>query len=141
MYGPVIGLIYSWRAGEHLGKPAIRARLAAYSVLYPPPGPAGWSLALVDEILSTLRYSGAPGDGPPPRKGGKKVWTPASEWIWSAEPTHDALVDKATWDAAQRIGRRHLPGMRPRPRNAHHPARPPVRSSVPAGTAPSATGA
>ena len=41
------------------------------------------------------------------RKGGKKVWTPPSEWIWSAKPTHDALVDKATWDAAQRIGRRH----------------------------------
>ena len=32
---------------------------------------------------------------------------PASEWIWSAEPTHPALVDKATWDAAQRMGRRH----------------------------------
>jgi len=32
---------------------------------------------------------------------------PASEWIWSAEPTHAALVDMATWDAAQRMGRRH----------------------------------
>ena len=41
------------------------------------------------------------------RKAGKKVWMPASEWIWSAEPTHTALVDMATWDAAQRIGRRH----------------------------------
>ena len=36
-----------------------------------------------------------------------KRWMPASEWIWSAQPTHAALVDKATWDAAQRIGRRH----------------------------------
>ena len=41
------------------------------------------------------------------RKAGKKVWMPASEWIWSAKPTHPALVDMATWDAAQRIGRRH----------------------------------
>jgi hypothetical protein len=22
------------------------------------------------------------------RKAGKKIWMPASEWIWSAEPTH-----------------------------------------------------
>jgi len=32
---------------------------------------------------------------------------PASEWIWSAETTHPALVDMATWDTAQRTGRRH----------------------------------
>ena len=41
------------------------------------------------------------------RKGGKKIWTPPQEWIWTPEPTHPALVDKATWDTAQRMGRRH----------------------------------
>jgi len=40
-------------------------------------------------------------------KAGKKMWLPASEWIWSAQPTHAALVDMGTWDAAQRMGRRH----------------------------------
>ena len=40
-------------------------------------------------------------------KAGKRMWMPASEWIWSAQPTHAALVDMATWDAAQRMGRRH----------------------------------
>ena len=107
VYGPVIGQIYAWRAGKHLGKPTIRARLAADPGLYPPPGPAGWSLALVDEILSNPKYTGYQVMGRQRRKGGKKVWMPASEWIWSAEPTHTALVDKATWDAAQRMGRRH----------------------------------
>ena len=29
---------------------------------------------------------------------------PPDQWIWSAQPTHPALVDKATWDAAQQIG-------------------------------------
>ena len=45
---------------------------------------------------------------------------PPSEWIWSPEPTHPALVDKATWDAAQRAGAEHgnvrdteLPSTRP----------------------------
>jgi hypothetical protein len=41
------------------------------------------------------------------RKAGKKVWMPASEWIWSAEPSHTPPVDMATWDAAQRTSRRH----------------------------------
>ena len=34
------------------------ARLAADPISYPPPGPAGWSLALVDEILSNPKYTG-----------------------------------------------------------------------------------
>jgi site-specific DNA recombinase len=40
-YGPIIGQIYRWRVDEHLGKPTIRARLAADPHRYPPPGPAG----------------------------------------------------------------------------------------------------
>ena len=107
VYGPVITQIYSWRVSEHLGKPTIRARLAADPITYPPPGPAGWSLALVDEILSNPKYTGHQVMGRRRRKAGKKVWMPASEWIWSAEPTHPALVNMAAWDAAQRIGRRH----------------------------------
>ena len=107
VYGPVIALIYRWRVTERLGKPTIRARLAADPHLFPPPGPAGWSLALVDEILSNPKYTGHQVMGRRRRKGHTKVWMPASEWIWSAEPTHAALVDMATWDEAQRIGRRH----------------------------------
>ena len=108
VYGPVIGQIYRWRVSEHLGKPTIRARLAADPHTYPPPGPtAGWSLALVDEILSNPKYTGHQVMGRRRRKGGKKIWTPPEEWIWTPEPTHPALVDKATWDKAQRMGRRH----------------------------------
>ena len=43
-----------------------------------------------------------------------------SEWIWSAEPTHTPLADIATWDAAQRIGRRHG--------NVRDPEIPPART-------------
>jgi hypothetical protein len=32
------------------------------------------------------------------------VDVPPDQWIWSAQPTHPALVGKATWDAAQTIG-------------------------------------
>jgi site-specific DNA recombinase len=95
--------IYQWRVVERLGKPTIRARLAAY----PPPPSGAWSLAIVDEILSNPKYTGHQVMGRRRRKGGKKLWTPASEWIWTPEPTHEPLVDMATWDAAQKMGRRH----------------------------------
>jgi len=54
---------------------------------------------------------------------------PPDQWIWSAQPTHKALVDKATWDAQpQRAGADHgnvrdpempttRPGRRYRPRS------------------------
>ncbi len=49
-------------------------------------------------------------------KGGKRVWTPASEWIWTPEPTHEAIVPKEIWDAAQTMGMRH--GNTPDPETA-----------------------
>ncbi len=131
VYGPVIGQIYRWRVSEHLGKPTIRARLAADPHAYPPPGPtAGWSLALVDEILSNPKYTGHQVMGRRRRKGGKKIWTPPQEWIWTPEPTHPALVDKATWDAAQQMGRRH--GNVRDPEMPTQPDRPPSQAPVPA---------
>jgi len=139
VYGPVIGQIYRWRVSEHLGKPTIRARLAVDPHAYPPPSPtAGWSLALVDEILSNPKYTGHQVMGRRRRKGGKKIWTPPQEWIWTPEPTHPALVDKATWDTAQRMGRRH--GNVPTPKCL--PSAPgAITNSGPGCTAPSATAA
>ena len=29
---------------------------------------------------------------------------PADQWIWTPEPTHPAIIDRATWDPAQQIG-------------------------------------
>ncbi len=107
VYAPVIRQIYKWRVDDHLGKPTIRARLAADPHTYPPPRSGAWSLAIVDEILSNPKYTGHQVMGRRKRKGGKKLWTPASEWIWTPEPTHPALILKETWDAAQKMGMRH----------------------------------
>ena len=30
-----------------------------------------------------------------------------TEWLWSPEPVHPAIVDRATWDAAQQVGAEH----------------------------------
>ena len=60
---------------------------------------------------------------------------PPAQWIWSPEPAHPALIDRATWDAAQAIG--------PEPANSRdgegpaptrHP--PPTRSGPGSGARP-----
>src|SRR5579859_3805839 len=107
VYGPIVTTIYRWRVSDKLGKPTIRARLAADPLTYPPPAIGAWSLAMVDEILANPKYTGHQVMGRRRTKGNKKIWTPPSEWIWTPEPTHEPLVDKTTWDAAQAIGRRH----------------------------------
>jgi hypothetical protein len=106
-FAPVVALIYRWRVGEHLGKPTIRKRLADNPHLYPVPPSGAWSTGLVDEILSNPKYTGHQVMGRRRHKGGKRVWTPASEWIWTPEPTHEAIVPKEVWDEAQAMGMRH----------------------------------
>jgi site-specific DNA recombinase len=106
-FAPVVALIYRWRVVEHLGKPTIRKRLAEAPHLYPVPPSGAWSIGLVDEILSNPKYTGHQVMGRRRHKGGKRVWTPASEWIWTPEPTHQAIVPKEVWDAAQKMGMRH----------------------------------
>ena len=107
IFAPVVAQIYRWRVADRLGKPTIWRRLAENPHRYPVPPSGAWSLALVDEILSNPKYTGHQVMGRRKTKGGTRQWTPASEWIWTPEPTHSALVARETWDAAQQMGRRH----------------------------------
>ena len=135
VFAPVVAQIYRWRVIDRLGKPTIWRRLAENPHRYPVPLSGAWSLALVDEILSNPKYTGHQVMGRRKTKGGTRQWTPASEWIWTPEPTHTALVDRETWDAAQQMGRRHgstrdpgTPTTRPRRR---YPLRPAVLLHLP----------
>jgi hypothetical protein len=88
--------------------------------------------------LSNPKYTGHQVMGRRRVKAGKRMWMPASEWIWSAQPTHAALVDMAALDAAQRMGRRHGNVRDPK---CLPPAPAAGTSSAPGCTAPSATAA
>ena len=107
VFAPVVTQIYQWRVVDHLGKPTIRRRLAEAPHRYPTPPSGAWSLALIDEILSNPKYTGHQVMGRRKTKGSTRQWTPATEWIWTPEPTHTALMNRETWDAAQQMGRRH----------------------------------
>jgi hypothetical protein len=104
--GPIITTIYQWRVRDRLGVPTIRTRLNADPAAYPPPDEArGWTHAGIYKILANPKYTGYQVLGRTHILGpGKKVPVAPDKWIWSAQPTHPALVDKQMWDMAQRIG-------------------------------------
>jgi site-specific DNA recombinase len=102
--GPVVTQIYAWRTIEKLGVPTITARLNADPETYPPPaGTAGWQDSTVFAILRNPKYTGYMVLGRTRKTGGRTRAVPPAEWLWSPEPTHPALVDMQTWDAAQAV--------------------------------------
>jgi DNA invertase Pin-like site-specific DNA recombinase len=130
VFAPVVAQIYQWRVADRLGKPTIWRRLAEAPHRYPVPPSGAWSLALVDEILSNPKYTGHQVMGRRKTKGGTRQWTPATEWIWTPEPTHAALVNREMWDAAQQMGRRHGKARDPETPTTRPGRRYPLRSRL-----------
>ena len=101
---PIIAAIYAMRVEEKLGVPTIQARLSADPVTYPAADPdTGWTLGGIYSILANPKYTGYQVFGR--RRKGKP--TPPDKWYWSEKPTHRAIIDRETWEAAQRIGAEH----------------------------------
>ena len=112
----VIAQVFTWRVVHKLGIPAITARLNADPARYPAPGGNGWTAQTVWAILGNPKYTGHMVYGRTRTRGGRRDRVPASEWLWSPGPVHPAIIDRATWDAAQQAAgealhqpRRHRP--------------------------------
>jgi site-specific DNA recombinase len=105
---PVVVQIFTWRVIDKLGAPAIAARLTADPGRYPPPGPVpGWTAEAVHVILRNPKYTGHMVFGRRRTRNGRRIQAPPRDWLWSPEPVHPALIDRATWDEAQTIGEKH----------------------------------
>lgn len=103
--GPIITLIYHWRAEQRLSVSTIAARLNAGPGRYPAPGhQPGWTEQAIAAMLANPKYTGYMVLGRTRKIGGTTRPMPPDQWLWSPEPTHTALVDKHMWDAAQRTG-------------------------------------
>ena len=101
---PIVAQIYGWRVDDKLGIKTITAWLNTDPATYPPPGPAaGWSIGGVAAMLRNPKYTGFQVIGR--RRRGKPV--PVDQWHWSPAPSHPAIVDRVTWDAAQAAGAEH----------------------------------
>ncbi len=105
---PVIAQMYAWRTVDKLGCPAIAARLNADPASYPPPNPAtGWTAQNVWVMLANPKYTGYMVYGRHRNRNGRRSPVPLDQWLWSPAPVHPAIVDRATWEAAQDIGAGH----------------------------------
>jgi hypothetical protein len=106
--GPVVAAIYTWRVDEHLGVPAITARLNADHGRYPPPDGLHWAESSAGRILRNPKYTGYMVFGRR-RKTSRRQYRPVppEEWTWSEQPAHPAIVTRAMFDEAQVIGEAH----------------------------------
>jgi site-specific DNA recombinase len=102
--GPVVVAIFTWRTVNRLAVPTITARLNADPAAYPSPDGTGWTQTTVTGLLRNPKYTGYMVFGRKRTVNGKKRPVPPAEWLWSPQPSHPALIDRATWDAAQAIG-------------------------------------
>jgi site-specific DNA recombinase len=104
---PVVAQIFTWRTVDKLGMPTIAARLNADPARYPAPGTRGWTTQGVSTLLRNPKYTGHMVYGRIRKRNGRRAPVPADQWLWSPEPVHPEIVDRATWDAAQHIGAGH----------------------------------
>src|ERR1700761_406085 len=101
---PVVEQIFTWRLAGKLGVPTIANRLNADPARYPVPGSAGgWTPQAIDAMLGNPKYTGHMVYGR--RRNQRKV--PPDQWLWPPGLVHPAIVDRATWDEAQKIGAGH----------------------------------
>ena len=102
----MVAQIYAWRVDHKLSVRAITGRLNADPDAYPTPdGKPGWSAPGVAKILANPKYTGHMVYGRTRTTGsGHKHPVPADQWIWTPEPVHPAIIDRATWDQAQKVG-------------------------------------
>ena len=104
---PVVEQIFTWRIVDKLGMPTIAARLNADPARYPAPGtprldhPGRQHAAAQPQVHRAhgLRPDPQAQRPPPPRPPGPVAV------VTRAHPP--AIVDRATWDAAQHIGAEH----------------------------------
>jgi len=89
------------------------------------PSPRGgqWGEGALSGILDNPKYTGYQVWNRRRRKTGGNRANDETDWIWSEEPAHEAIVSVDVWRAAQALRRREDTDWRRRPRSGR-PARP-----------------
>ncbi|MCP2337551.1 recombinase family protein [Actinomadura rupiterrae] len=109
--GEVVTLIFDLRVALRLGYKAIADHLNLDLDRFPPPVPvdpsrsAGrWTQSSVREIIKNPKYTGYMVWNRRATKTASGRINPPHEWVWSLVPTHEPLVSKDNFIAAQRVG-------------------------------------
>lgn len=98
---------------EKLGYKAIAAELNRDLVLNPPPAPVDpsravgqWTESSVREVIINPKYTGYMVFNREATKTDSGKLNPPEKWVWSAEPSHEAIVSLDIWTSAQSINKK-----------------------------------
>jgi site-specific DNA recombinase len=83
-----------------------------------------WSPGMVSGLLDNPKYTGYQVWNRRRRKTAGNRPNPPSEWVWSEQPAHEALLSKQVWERAWRMRRTPERDWRRRPRGALSVGRP-----------------
>ncbi|WP_165970464.1 recombinase family protein [Actinomadura sp. 6K520] len=129
--GPAVTQIFHWRAVDKLGYGDITDLLNADQDRYPPPMSLNpryrdrnaWSRSGVREILRNPKYTGYMVYNRRATTSARGKVNPPSAWVWSDQPTHEPLVTRETFDAAQAIAQARQRSRRAPGPNRHRQTR------------------
>jgi site-specific DNA recombinase len=129
--GPIVLLIFTWYVEEELGLGTICERLNSDLDRYPPPKrnrkdvndlPQTWSKSQLHSLLRNPKYTGYNVWGRHDKRRGRPVLRPRDKWVWSATPTHEAIVPRELFDAVEERAKRNgRPARSTQPK--HYPQR------------------
>ncbi|MGC1164789.1 MAG: recombinase family protein [Solirubrobacterales bacterium] len=129
--GPIVLLIFTWYVEEALGLGTICERLNSDLDRYPPPKrnrkdendlPQTWSKSQLHSLLRNPKYTGFNVWGRHDKRKGRPVMRPRDKWVWSATPTHEAIVPRDLFDAVEERAKRNDNSTRS-PKPKHYPQR------------------
>ncbi len=128
---PIVLLIFTWYLEDEMGLGTICEKLNSDLDRYPPPKrnrkdvndlPQTWSKSQLHSLLRNPKYTGFNVWGRHDKRRGRPVMRPREQWVWSARPTHEAIVPRELFDAVEERARKNGgPAVKAKPK--HYPQR------------------
>ena len=113
---PIVLMIFTWYVEDEMGLGTICEKLNSDLDRYPPPKrnrkdendlPQTWSKSQLHSLLRNPKYTGYNVWGRHDKRQGRPVMRPREQWVWSATPTHEAIVPRELFDAVEERARRN----------------------------------
>ncbi len=113
---PIVAMVFADYTEHGLGLAAICEKLNLDPERYPPPLRnrkdendlrQTWSKSQIHFMLRNPKYTGYNVWGRHDKRKGRPLLRPRDKWVWSATPTHDAIVTREQFDAVEDRARRN----------------------------------
>ena len=99
----VVAQMFAWRVQDRLGITAIRQRLNTSLATCPAPAGDYWTDETVYDLLANPKYTGHMVWNRKTNLGGHRRRNPPEAWVWSPAPTHEPIITRKDYDAAQHV--------------------------------------